>query len=135
MGVTISDMDSQTASMAQIYGLPVGPIIASVEPGGAAEKAGILPNDIVTHIGGKEIATVSDLTRALRGYEPGDTTTVTVYRSREILELTITFDERPANAGTQTQPQTQTQPTVPEDFDSGEGSIEDWLNPFFGWGN
>ena len=133
MGVTIQDMDSQTASMAQIYGLPVGPIIVTTEAGGAAEKAGIQPNDIVTHIGGKEIATVSDLTRALRSYEPGDTTTITVYRSREILELTITFDERPADADSQTQTQ-QPQATVPEDYYSGEGSIEDWLNPFFGWG-
>ena len=116
--------------MAQIYGLPVGPIIVSTEAGGAAEKAGILPNDIVTHIGDKEIATVSDLTRALRGYEPGDTATVTVYRNREIIELTITFGERPADVNTQP----QTQETVPEEYYSGKGSIEDWLNPFFGWG-
>jgi serine protease Do len=134
MGVTIQDMDAQTAAMAEVYGLPVGPIIVSTEAGGAAEKAGILPNDIVTKIGDKEVSTVSDLTRALRDYEPGDTTTVTVYRSREIIDLTITFGERPAEVPTQTRPQAQPQETVPEDYYSGEGSIEDWLNPFFGWG-
>jgi len=133
MGVTIRDMDAQTASMAQLYGLPIGPIIVTTEPGAAAEKAGLQPNDIVIRIGDTEIATVSDLTRTLRSYEPGDTTTITIYRNREILDLTITFDERPAETQTQTQPQTQ--PTVPEEFYSGEGSIEEWLNPFFGWGN
>ena len=131
MGVTIQDMDAQTASMAKVYGLPVGPIIVSTEPGGAAEKAGILPNDIVTQIGDTEISTVSELTRKLREFKPGDTTAISVYRNRDILDLTITFGERPASA----ENPVQTQPTVPEEYYSGEGSIEDWLNPFFGWGD
>ena len=130
MGVTIQDMDAQTASMAEVYGLPVGPIIVSTEENGAAKKAGIQPNDIVTAIGGDKVQTVSELTRKLRDFEPGDSTTITVFRGGSQLELEITFGERPANAGVTQQPQE----TVPEEYYSGEGSIEDWLNPFFGWG-
>ena len=135
MGVRIQDMDDQTATMAQVYGLPVGPIIAGTEAGGAAERAGLQANDIVTHVDDTRVETTSDLTRALRQYEPGDTATVTVYRGGNLLELTITFDERPADAGTETETQTPSQGSVPESTMPDEGSIEDWLNPFFGWGN
>ena len=131
MGVMIQDMDPQTAALAQTYGLPVGPIIVSTEAGGAAERAGLQANDIVTMVGDTRVQTVSDLTRALRKFEPGDTTTITVFRSTQTLELEITFDERPADAGTTTQPQE----TVPQETVPDRGSIEDWLNPFFGWGN
>ena len=132
MGVVIRDMDSQTAALAQTYGLPVGPIILSTEAGGAAEQAGLQANDIVTKVGETRVETVAELTRALRDFEPGDTTTITVFRSTQTLELEITFDERPADAGTTT---TQPQETAPQQTMPNEGSIEDWLNPFFGWGN
>ena len=131
MGVTVQDMDAQTASMAKVYGLPVGPIIVTTEAGGAAEKAGILPNDIVTQIDDTEVTTVSELTRKLRDYAPGNSATICVYRNREILEMTIVFGERPPAEAIQQEPQ----PTVPREYYSGEGSIEDWLNPFFGWGD
>ena len=131
MGVMIRDMDAQTAALAQTYGLPVGPIIISTEAGGAAERAGLQANDIVTQIGDTRVQTMSELTRALRKFEPGDTTTVTVFRNTQTLELEITFDERPADAGVTTQPQE----TVPQETMPSQGGIEDWLKPFFGWGN
>ena len=128
MAITISDMDSQTASLAKVYNLPVGPIIQTVEKGGAADRAGIQPSDIVMKLGEKEISTVTELTRELRNYNPGDTAVVTVYRSGETLELTITFDEKPNTAA-----QTTPQETVPDSNSGfGSGGNGGW-SPWFGW--
>ncbi len=136
MGVTISDMDSQTATLAEVYGLPVGPIIQSVEEGGAAAHAGIQTGDIVVKLDDTDISTVTELTRTLRNYEPGDTATIQVYRSGSTLNLTITFDEKPA-----TTTDSAVQETTPESNSGGFGSgggnsggSSGW-NPFFGWGN
>ena len=129
MAVMVGDMDSQTAALAETYGLPVGPIIQSTEPGGAANRAGIQKGDIVTHVGDTRVQSVTELTRALRDYEPGDTSTITVYRSGERHVLEITFDERPA--------QTPVQETVPESEygPNRQEEYEEWFNPFFGWGD
>ena len=138
MGVMISDMDAQTASMAKVYGLPVGPIIQSTDEGGAAQRAGILAGDIVVKLDGKEITTVSELTRTLRSYEPGDTATITVYRNGQSVDLSITFDEKTQNPDTQT---TVPQETQPQGGNNGQQDGQkdgqegfEWFNPFGGWG-
>ena len=125
MGVMISDMDPQYAAVAKLYGLPVGPIIQSTEEGGAADQAGIQAGDIVLKLGSTDIGTVAELTRTLRSYEPGDTATVTVYRSGQTLNLQITFDEKPADTDTATQQPQETQP--PQD------STEGATNPYGNW--
>ncbi len=99
MGVSLDEMD---AAVAQYYGLPTGPRVSSVEEGSAAQKAGIQEGDIIDAVGDADISSYSDLSYALRNYKAGDTTTITVYRSGEFLELTITFDEKPAQTTTDT---------------------------------
>ena len=128
MGVTVMDMD---ASVAGMYNLPVGVYVQSVEAGGPAEKAGLLAEDIIIAMGDKTITNYNDLARALREYEPGDTTTVTVYRGGQELELRITLAEKPQTTTQETQPDQA--PEMPS-----EGSYEDWYEyfaPFFGNGN
>ena len=129
LGVTVRDLGSDVAG---IYSLPVGSYVDSVTAGSCAEKAGILPKDIIIAVGEYTVEGNSTLQNALRKFKAGDTTTITVYRAGAEVELTITFDERPQdpNAGLEQQPQ-----------QSGEmpssGSYEDWFNyfaPFFGGG-
>ena len=134
MGITISDMDEQTATLAKVYGLPVGPIIQTVEANGAAARAGIKPGDIVMELGGKSISTVTELTRRLRDFQPGESSVVKIYRSGEKLELSITFGEKPAQT---TQTPTVPQETVPNNDSNGNGGSgfgSGGWNPFFGWG-
>ena len=128
MGVMISDMDPQFAAVAQVYGLPIGPIIQSTDKGGAADRAGIQAGDIVLKLDSTEITTVSELTRALRSYEPGDTAVITVCRNGQNLELRITFDEKTSD------PNAATQETVPPQTEAPqEDSTEGWDNPFGNW--
>ena len=119
MAVTVQDMDSESADM---FGLPTGAYIVSVEKGGAAERAGIQPKDIVIALDDHEISNVTELTRALRNYKAGDTATVKLIRSGKEMTLEIVFDERPQ----QTEDPAPLQPSSMPN----EGSYDEWFDYF-----
>ena len=125
LGVKVLNMDPTTASM---YSLPTGSYVQSVNEGSSAEKAGVLPKDIIIAIGDMEVDSNAKLTMALRRFSAGDTTTITVFRAGDRLELPITFDEKPQV--TEDQPQPPAPGEMPAD-----GSYDEWYNyfaPFFG---
>ena len=124
MGVMVKDMDS---SVAQMYGFPMGVYVDEVTAGSCAEAAGMKAKDIIVNIGGYDITSMSELSRALRRFEPGQTTTITVYRGGAEQHLSITLDEKPRQEQTETQP---TEPNVQQQI-PGSGSIEDWFGSFF----
>jgi len=107
----------------------IGVYIDSVEAGGSAELAGIRSGDYIIGLGEYDITSTADLTKALRKFEPGDTTTVTVFRGRKVLELSITLMEKPVEntSGTEQNPGSSAQPTQPE-----SGSSNNWWDKFFG---
>ena len=119
MAVTVQDMDQEAAD---VYGLPTGAYIVSVEKDGAAERAGIHPKDIVIGLDNHDISNVTELTRALRNYKAGDTATVRLIRSGKEMTLQITFDERPQQAD---DPVPQQQSPMPN-----EGNFEEWFDYF-----
>ena len=123
LGVMVSDMDAESANY---YGIPLGAYVQKITPGYAAEAAGLKAKDIIVALGNYEVKSVSQLTRALRNFSAGDTTTITVYRSGAEHILTITLDEKPQD--TVANPETtETMPSV--------GSYEEWFNsiaPYFG---
>lgn len=122
LGVEVSDMDTTTASF---YGLPVGAYVQKVVDGNCAAAAGVKAKDIIIGIGEYEVDSLSDLTKALRKFKAGDTTTIKVFRAGQELTLTITLDEKPR--------ETTQAPVVPENGQIPEsGSYEDWYNYFFG---
>jgi serine protease Do len=118
MGVSVQNTDESAASM---YGMPTGAYIASVDKGGAAERAGIQPKDIVIGLGDYKVSNVTDLTRALRNFSAGDTTTVTVLRGGKELTLEITLDAKPQQTAA---PAPQSGSNMPE------GNYEDWYDYF-----
>ena len=122
LGVTVSDIAD-----ASMYNLPQGAYIVTVTEGSCAETAGIIAGDIVTGIGNEVIESYSDLVAALRDFEAGDTTTITVFQSGAYKELVITFDEKPADTEqtTTTQPESNGGYTDPFGFGS---------SPFPGYG-
>ena len=128
LGVTVRDMDASTAEM---YSLPTGSYVISVTEGSCAETAGLQPKDIILAVGEHRVEGNSTLQSALRKFQAGDTTTITVFRSGAEIELTITFDERPQDPNAALE-QPQGQGEMPS-----SGSYEDWYNyfyPFFGGG-
>ena len=120
MGVSVENVDEEAASR---YSLPTGAYVVKVEKDSAAQKAGIEVKDIITDVGGHSVSNVTDLTRALRNFKAGDSTTVTVTRGGKQVALQITLDERPQE--TEEQPQQETTQTMPN-----SGSFDEWYDYF-----
>ena len=118
MAVTVQNTDSASADM---FGLPTGAYIVSVEKDGAADRAGIQPKDIVIGIDNHVVSNVTELTRSLRNYKAGDTATVKLIRSGREMTLEITFDERPQ----QLEDTPVQQSPMPN-----EGSYDEWFDYF-----
>lgn len=78
------------------YNIPNGAIIVSVMEGSAAEKAGLIVNDVITAVDGKTITNPTELKSALREHSPGDTITLTVFRldNNETLYIEVVLDEQ-----------------------------------------
>ena len=72
-----------------------GAYVVSVENGGAAAAAGIQAGDLIMAIDDYEVTSVETLTRTLGKYKVGDSATVTVLRGRRMVDLSITFKEKP----------------------------------------
>src|SRR5699024_4936698 len=65
-GQSVSDEASQ------VYGIPEGVRVAEVTKDGAADKAGIKENDIITSFDGKDVTGIEQLVELLNYYAPGE---------------------------------------------------------------
>lgn len=72
-----------------------GAVIRSVEPGTPAAGAGIQAGDLVVAADDETIDGATGLIAAIRDLEPGDSTTITVMRDGERVDLSVTLAERP----------------------------------------
>ncbi len=98
MGISLQVVDEQVAMM---YNMPQGIYVVDVEPGSAADKAGLLKKDIITKFDGEKITSYDDLQNILNYYAAGTSATLTVQRQEagEYVEynLDITLDRRPVS--------------------------------------
>lgn len=97
LGVEVSDTDPDAAAY---FGYPLGAYVHSVEKGSCAQKAGIMAKDIIIEMGGYEVGSLNDLSRALRQFNAGDETTIVVYRLGQEITLEITLDAKPQSVST-----------------------------------
>ena len=74
-----------------------GLYISSVTEGGAADKAGIQANDILTKINDTQITSFSALSKELDKYEIGDTVKGEIYSNNERMEFEVTLQENTNN--------------------------------------
>lgn len=93
IGVRLQEI---TPSIAEALGMPgaKGALVASVEAGSPAQKAGIQSGDVITRFNGKDIQGVHDLTLAAASQKPGSKVTVTTNRGGTNQELSLTVDQR-----------------------------------------
>lgn len=73
----------------QMYNNGLGVGVQEVIKGSPAEKAGILMNDVITKIDGKEVTSVSEFKSIVESTKEGDTLLLTVFRDGETLELRV----------------------------------------------
>ncbi len=125
LGVMVRDV----SEAAQSYGLPAGAYVEEITSGYCAEAAGVKAQDIIINIGGYDVTSVTDLTRVLRSFEPGETTTITVYRSGKEVNLSITLDEKPQQLEEE---ETQQQVYPDSSQNPFENMFPDYWEYFFG---
>ena len=68
-----------------------GARIERIEPGTAAEEAGLRVGDVVTAVGDRQVTTSTELTAAIRSQAPGEEVPLTVRRGGETLTLEVTL--------------------------------------------
>ena len=126
LGITVY---SVLPSDAEMFGRPLGCLVNEVTPGSCADIAGMKKADVIIGIGGYKVESYTDLSRALRSFNGGEHTTITVDRSGQTLVLEITLDEKPR----EDRPASSDVPSYnePSGIPDG-GSYQDWFDYFFG---
>ena len=98
IGISLQEVTSQ---ISQMYNMPEGIYVVSVEEGSAAANAGIMKGDIITKFDGCSISSYSDLQKTLQYYAAGDSATITVQRPQNgeyvSVELNLILGSRPAD--------------------------------------
>lgn len=73
-----------------------GALVRQVLPGSPAEKAGILPGDVITSIEGRPVRSMLSLMVNLRSHSPGHDVEVEVRRDGKLFEIRTKLMERPS---------------------------------------
>ena len=94
IGIKCTSVSSEAV---QMYGIPAGVFVSEVTDGGAADKAGLKANSVITEFNGKSVSSADQLIEYLSYYEPGEDVDLTVqvpsgngYKEETI---TVTLDE------------------------------------------
>lgn len=89
LGLTGSIVSEYHATM---YNLPQGVIIRSLTDDSDLRNKGVMADDIITKINGKDVSSMDDIYDELADRMPGDTVTLTIYRSGNGMTKANTFD-------------------------------------------
>ena len=75
LGIKGSSVSSEAV---QMYGIPAGVFVKEVTEGGAADKAGLKANSVITEFNGKAVSSINQLIEYLSYYEPDEEVELTV---------------------------------------------------------
>ncbi len=94
LGVTIQNVNQ---ALAQSFGLdkPQGALVSSVEPGSAADKAGLKTGDVIVGIDGKDVVNSTDLPAAVAEKAPGTPVKLSIVRKGERKEIAASLGTAP----------------------------------------
>jgi membrane-associated protease RseP (regulator of RpoE activity) len=96
LGVALTDLSSELRAHFGVAG-DAGVMVAKVEAGSPADKAGIKVGDIVSRIDGKEVGSSWDVSAKVRKLDDGQQIPVEIWRNAkaQIVNVTIVQKERP----------------------------------------
>lgn len=77
-GVLGIEGSSVSSEAVQMYGIPAGVFVKKVTEGGAADKAGLKANSVITEFNGKTVSSIDQLFEYLSYYEPDEEVELTV---------------------------------------------------------
>ena len=79
LGITCTDVTSEAV---QVYGMPVGVFVYSLEENGPAAQAGIQKGDVILKIDGTSLNTRDELIERLQYYEAGESVDFVISRAQ-----------------------------------------------------
>ena len=82
-----------TDYMVYYYRIPRGVLVGLVTPDSGAETGGVEVGDVIVGLNGVSVSSMDELTNEKDKFSPGDTVTLTVYRSGEYVELDVVLGE------------------------------------------
>ncbi len=129
LGVQIQPVDDDIAEALGIEA-GVGELVQGVQPGEAAESAGLQPGDVVISVNGQDVTPENTLSRIVANIAPGTTVPLTFIRSGERQRVNLTVGRRPSEEELQRQnmfqgdDETAPAPQAPE---GGSGLMEELL--------
>ena len=92
--IGITFQSQMNSAVSRVYGFKTGVLVASVQPGFAADKAGIKPGDIITTVDGRSIKDGNDLVDDISVRKPGTTIKVGYLRNGQQMEAVVTIGDR-----------------------------------------
>jgi serine protease Do len=90
LGVMVQEVNQAFADSFKLAS-PEGALIANVEPGGPADKAGLKAGDVLRKMNGKSIIGSSDLPAQVGAAAPGDKVALELWRDGKMLSLQATL--------------------------------------------
>ena len=90
-------LGAEVATVLGADGTTGGVGVVAVTSGGAAERAGLRPGDVITSVGGAQTHDTTALTQALAAADPGDKVTVTISRDGQDQDVQMTLGELPGS--------------------------------------
>ena len=94
LGVGLSPINGRVA---RYLGIKGGAFIATIQKGSPASRAGLIDQDIIYKIDGKEVLNDEELLREIAQRPPGKTIVLNLYREETKKEVRIILGERPNN--------------------------------------
>jgi len=94
IGVELQEL---TPALAESFGLEgrSGAVIASVLPGGPADRAGVRPGDVLLAIDGRAVSGPPAVLNLVAGLAPGASATLRLWRKGAMREVAVTVGRRP----------------------------------------
>lgn len=98
IGARIWTGAASAASATPTPGAQTGVLILDVEPGGPADRAGLVRGDILLEVDGEPVRSLADLRAILSRHRPGDTVRMTVRHGDERRVRSVTLGNRNGQA-------------------------------------
>ena len=98
LGVTVQEVNQGFADSFKLES-PEGALVANVEKGGAADKAGIRSGDVIRKVNGQPIVQSGDLPAMISLAKPGDIASMEVWREGKVVRIDarlVSVDNKPA---------------------------------------
>ena len=86
-GLAVQELDRETAQELGIKGKIQGVVVTTVDPESDAERAGLMPGDVIREINRKPVTSMKDFDRAASDLKKGQTVLVLVNRRGASLYL------------------------------------------------